>query len=61
VTSDVQFRKGASIPPFLVGLGWADRRFSVSSEINNSLAKTKIFYDSPSLSVLDLKSKINIV
>ena len=24
VTSDVQFRKGASIPPFWVGLGWAD-------------------------------------
>jgi hypothetical protein len=24
VTSDVQFRKGASIPPFGVGLGWAD-------------------------------------
>jgi len=25
VTSDVQFRKGASIPPFWVGLGWADQ------------------------------------
>jgi len=25
VTSDVQFRKGASIPPFWVGLDWADR------------------------------------
>jgi len=24
VTSDVQFRKGALIPPFWVGLGWAD-------------------------------------
>jgi hypothetical protein len=24
VISDVQFRKGASIPPFWVGLGWAD-------------------------------------
>jgi len=24
VTSDVQFRKGASIPPFRVEFGWAD-------------------------------------
>jgi hypothetical protein len=24
VTSDVQFRKGALIPPVWVGLGWAD-------------------------------------
>jgi len=28
VTSDVQFRKGASIPPFWVGLGWADVRYT---------------------------------
>jgi len=27
VTSDVQFRRGASIPPFWVGLGWADLKF----------------------------------
>ena len=27
VTSEVQFRKGASIPPFWVRLGWADYEY----------------------------------
>jgi hypothetical protein len=26
VNSDVPFRKGASIPPFWVGIGWADQK-----------------------------------
>jgi len=33
VTSDVQFRKGASIPPFWVGLGWAGLKSNVHGSV----------------------------
>jgi hypothetical protein len=33
VTSDVQIRKGALIPPFWVGLGWADFWVQIASHL----------------------------
>jgi hypothetical protein len=33
VTSDLQFRKEALIPPFLVGLGWADSKHTSATTL----------------------------